>query len=187
MRSAFYALLALTLAAAMSACEGDSFLTDATVIRDTIELAAPGSSAELASAIDITNAANGIAVRRPERLEDAQQWDLALRTTESGGLALRTFEAPGQGLRGAGLSLQTTDFEALERAPRNSSEYTSGLVNIAVGNVFTVRSRQFGTSLGFACTTFAKLKVVAVDAAAGTARFAIMANAGCDDERLVAD
>jgi len=187
-RSALFALLlTLPLAAALSACEGDSFLTDATVVRDSVELAAPTATVDLPSALDFTNAGAGIALRRPERTEDAQQWDLALRRTETSGFALRTFEAPGQSLRGAGLSAQASDFEALERAPRNSSDYTTGLIPISVGNVFAVRSRQYSTGLGFACTAFGKLKVVSVDAVAGTAKLAVIANAGCDDERLTAD
>ena len=174
-------LLSLAAAAAgLSGCDDNSMFAEARIITDTVTIAVPGSPSGLHSALDLVREAPPFALlRRPERTEDAQQWDLALRRVE-GGLALRPYSAPGSGLRGAGLAPAGTDFDRLERAPRGIPPYQYEQLAISEGASYVFRSRIYGGG----CTKYAKGRILETDLEAGTARMVIAINENCEDERL---
>jgi hypothetical protein len=180
------ALLApLVLAAPLlSACEDNSFLVDVLLSTDTVTVGLPGS--EMASALDLARATLGAPLlRRPETLRDAQEWDVTLRRTGTA-FSLRSNQAIATGVRGAGISPTSSSFETVERAPRETSSYETDPVALSVGATYFIRSRQFSAGLGV-CQKFAKMKVLALDQAAGTAQLALVVNENCDDERLTDD
>jgi hypothetical protein len=178
-------LAPLALAAPLlSACEDTGFLPDVFLSKDTVTLGLPGS--ELPSALDIARPSIVAALLvRPEALSSAGEWDLGLR--RSGAVfSLRPNEATGAGVRGAGIAVSPTPFETAEEAPRATSAYSTVALPLTVGTTYFSRSRQFAVGVG-ACVRYAKIKVLALDQAAGTAQLALVINENCDDERLTDD
>jgi DNA-binding transcriptional LysR family regulator len=178
------AALVLLSAVALAACGDSSTAVEARIVSDTVTLAVPSAEASEPSAIDLVRDQPPFTFRRfPERLGDAQQWDLALRRADAG-LALRPYSIPGAALRGTGIAVASTDYDRLDRAPRGTAAYRFSTTPIALGTTYVVRSRQYAPGPGAVCTKYGKLKVVALDAAAGTARIAVSVNENCEDERL---
>jgi hypothetical protein len=176
-------IAALALGTALSACDGEPLLSPQ-IVSDTVTIAVPDAPSGLASAIDLVRIAPPYTLRRrPEQLQDSQQWDFALRRTD-GGLALRPIVPVGGG-RGAGLARSGTDWDALTSAPRPVQAYLFETVPLEEGATFVARSRQYGGS-GMACVKFAKLQVLALDVVAGTAHLRVVVNENCEDERLTA-
>lgn len=169
----------------LAACDDDGLLQDAVISADSADLGLPGSASR-GSALDLVRtSANATLVRRPERLADAQQWDVAVRRTPSGAFVLRQYDAEGTGVRGAGIAVTTQSFDAIEEAPRSLAAYTfNGDVPLSANGVYFFRSRQFGGGIGLVCVKYAKARVVALDPAAGEVRLALVINENCDDERL---
>jgi hypothetical protein len=185
-RLRYFALLASLLACAplLTACNDNGFLAELVLSPDTAVIGLPGSAQ--GSAIDIVRATAGARlVRFPERLDDAEQWDVTLRRTDAG-LVLRPFDPVGSQLAGAGVAVAARDFDAIQDAPRGNASYSDEDLPLAANGVYFIRSRQFSSS-GIVCVKYAKLKVLALDAAAGTVQFAMVINEGCDDERLADD
>lgn len=181
---AFVLLSAVALGAALPACNDSSTMVEARIVSDTVTLAVPSAEGTEPSAIDLVREQPPFTFRRfPERIGDAQQWDLALRRTDAG-LALRPFSIPGATLRGAGIAVASADYDELERAPRGTAAYRFETTPITLGTTYVARSRQYSPGGGAVCTKYGKLKVVALDVAAGTARFAVSINENCEDERL---
>ena len=186
LRLPLIAAAALTcLAAGLSACDDNPFLAEILLTRDTVLIAAPTAGADLPSAIDLVRQNRVNFTRRPETLQDAQVWDFALRDA-GGSLVLRPYQPIGTTSGGAGIAPAAGDFEALDEAPRTESTYGTAPVTLSQGQVLYLRSRRFSSGLG-ACVKYARAKVVELDAAAGTARLAIVVNDNCTDERLVED
>lgn len=186
MRLRLLTLLApLALAAPLlSACEDNGFLADVLLSTDTVTIGLPGG--ETASAVDVARTFLGASLlRRPETVRDAQEWDVALRRTGTV-FSLRPNEALATGLRGAGIAQANTPFETAEEAPRETSAYSSDPVALAVGNSYFIRTRQFPAGVSL-CVKYAKMKVLALDQAAGTAQLALVINENCSDERLTDD
>jgi hypothetical protein len=182
-RLRYFALLLSLFAFAplLTACE-DGLLTDAVVVPDTARIALPGGST--GSAIDIVRPTSGAQlVRFPERVGDAEQWDVALRRSASGGLELRPYQPLGGGSASAGIGVGSGSFETIEEAPRADAAYQTAPLPITANGIYFIRSRQFSGG----CVRYAKARVVELDAAAGTARIALVINLGCDDERLTDD
>lgn len=187
MRLRLFVLLASLFACAplLSACDDSGLLGTLILSSDTTAIGLPGGNAE-GSAIDIVRSSGDFdLVRNPERLTDAEQWDFALRSTGTG-FVFRPFTPVASSLRGAGMAVSTRSFEALEDAPRGNSSYSSDPVPVTLNGVYLLRSRQFlsGSSV---CVKYAKLRVVEINQAASTVRFAVVINEGCDDERLTDD
>lgn len=188
MRLRFLTLLASLLAVAplLTACEDDGFLQDAIVLTDTVVLGLPGS--DRGSALDLVRASsNATLVRRPERLQDAEQWDIALRRNEAGALVLHPYDALGTGARGAGITVADRDFATIDEAPRGNAAYGDDDVAATLNTTYFFRSRQFASSLGGSCVKYAKAKIIEVDQALSRVRFALAINENCDDERLSDD
>jgi hypothetical protein len=176
----------VAVAPLLTACENDGFLQDAIVLTDTVVLGLPGS--DRGSALDLVRAsANATLVRRPERLQDAEQWDIALRRTEAGALVLRPYDALGTGARGAGIAVAERAFEAIDEAPRGNAAYSQEDVPATLNATYFFRSRQFAGALSGSCVKYAKAKIIEVDAALNRVRFALAINENCDDERLTDD
>lgn len=165
-----------------AACDDPLGLQEAVIDRDTmLTLAAPTADTTLATALDF---AQGIILRNPERVEDAANWDFALR--QSGG-AVRLIPQPIELRSRRPLLARSSDaFSEIERAPTGRSAYGDTAVTLVPGDVYIFRSRQYPTNFGL-CYNYGKFRVLAVNAARGTATFSIAANVGCADERLEAD
>ena len=183
----FAVLLALPLAAVLTACEDDPFVTETLLTRDTVSIGLPAGAEALPSALDLVRGQDPSLLRYPELVFHAEQWDFALRRPTAGSLALRPYTAPGSGLRPAGIATASGDFEAIAEAPRTASSYSTETVPIALNASYFLRSRQALLSVGATCFKYAKVKVLALDAAAGTAQLVVVINENCDDERLVED
>jgi hypothetical protein len=181
-----YLLLAAVFAASsLGACGDDPLLGDVQLSTDTVTLTVPGAVGT-PSALDLARTTSPFTLlRRPELVQDAAEWDVALRST-AGGLRFLPFDQPGSPYRGAGIRTSTEDYDTIEEAPRATGAYGGEAVPVTVNGVYLFRSRQYPTSGGL-CVNYARAKVLAADPAAGTARVAIVINRNCDDERLQDD
>lgn len=178
-----FVLLAAFIAAPglLGACGDDPLFPDIQLSTDTVTLTVPGSDA--ASALDLARAQIPFTLlRRPELIQDAGEWDVALRRSGAG-LVFQPFDEPGSPFRGAGIRTTGDDFDTIDEAPRATTAYGDQPVAVTVNGVYLFRSRQYSASGGL-CVNYARAKVLAVDAAAGTARMALVVNRNCDDERL---
>ena len=170
--------------ALLGACGDDPLFPDVQITTDTVTLTVPGDLKP--SALDIARATLPFTLlRRPELVQDAGEWDIALRRTGAG-LVFLPFGEPGSPFRGAGIRTTTDDYDTIDEAPRAVTAYGTQAVPVTVNQVYLFRSRQYGTS-GGVCVNYARAKVLATDVAAGTARLAIVINRNCDDERLQED
>jgi hypothetical protein len=185
----FLALPIVFLAALLGAC-GDATGVGANpnILQDTVLLAAPSqTNSALPSALDVLSNGGAVGgVRFPERPEDAEQWDVAIRLR--GG---ELFFAPPASLgftnfslRRAGITDPITDqsFEDIRDAPGSARYVTDRAVPIRAGASYVIRSRTSGR-----CTTFAKVQPLQVDVAAGTVQLRYAASLFCGDTRLFAE
>ena len=187
MRLRYFALLASLLACTplLSACGDNGLLAELILSPDTAVIGLPAGNAS-GSAIDFVRASGDFdLVRNPERVADAEQWDIALRSTASG-LVFRPFVPVASNLRGSEISVATRSFDDIDDAPRGNSSYTREPVPVTANGVYLVRSRQF-TSSGVLCVKYAKMRVLELNTALQTVRVAVVINEGCDDERLSDD
>lgn len=179
-RLALYVLLlALPLSLALGACEETSLFGEVRLVADTVTVGTPTGPSGLPSAIDIAREA-GIEplLSRPETLTDAGRWDFAVRQASAGApVVLRAFR-PVQGTGAAGIAPSSRDFDQVDEAPRGGG-YQSEPVTLVQGATYLLRSRRYS-----ACVSYGKAKVLALDAAQGTATLALVVNENCDDERL---
>jgi hypothetical protein len=187
-RFARLSVLLMTLFAStalLGACGDDPLFPDVALTTDTVTLTVPGAQAP--SALDLIRIQPPFALlRHPELVRDAGEWDIALRRGETG-LVLRPYDAPGSPYRGAGLTRAEGDYDGITEAPRATSAYASTPLAAAQGNVFFFRSRQYPSQGGALCFNFAKARILELNAAAGTARVALVINDNCEDERLEDD
>ncbi|HUP89893.1 MAG TPA: hypothetical protein VM100_11095 [Longimicrobiales bacterium] len=124
--------------------------------------------------------------RTPIRVEAAGTvgaWDVVLAGTTTLQLV------PAGAFQGnpsrAGIAVITgATFDALKEAPSDTAAFTQQPVTIANGGVYVVRTRRYACSFSTA-VNFAKVKVVALDVAAGSARFAVVRNPYCNDRSFV--
>lgn len=181
----------ILLAALLSACEGDDYNIDPLIASDTLDLAAPTSGTGLPSALDITavGSANDAGGRYPERVEDAEQWDLAVRFV---GGQLMLVPAGQVGVNDAGGRSRAAiteartgrTFEAVREAPGRSEFLTDRGVALQTGSVYVARSRLM--PCGFtASEQYAKLQPLELDLARQRVRLQIVTNGRCGDPRLV--
>jgi hypothetical protein len=181
-RIAALALL-FPLASALAACDDPFGGREPLLASDTLTLAAPSvDSLRLGSAIDLLRANT---VVFPERIGDAfplPNWDVALRAS-NGQLLLRPARTDA-GRTGARITTaRMVDFAQARSAPESREEYGEDAVVLEEGRVYFVRSRAYA-QLGVRCVNFAKIQPVALNAAAGTARLAIVSSGTCNDRRL---
>jgi hypothetical protein len=169
-----------------SACDGGTgYRIEPLITSDTVDLAAPGSSADLPTALDVTSTGGFIAGGRfPERQQDAEQWDLAIRVRDgqvvfvpAGALGLSSNPGITHPLMGQ-------SFDQVIEAPGTGSFVTDSAVVVQEGAVYVVRSRNFPCGFGRAAQ-YAKIQPLAVSAVDGTVRLRIATNEVCGDPRLV--
>ncbi|HEX6373948.1 MAG TPA: hypothetical protein VF006_33780 [Longimicrobium sp.] len=171
--------------ALLGACGDDPLFPDVQITTDTVTVTVPGGTAP--SAVDLVRIqAPFTLLRSPELVRDAGEWDITLRRAEGGGLIFRPFDQPGSPLRGAGILPTSDSFDRISEAPRGTNDYGNDAVPVSLNAVYYLRSRQYPSQAGL-CVNYAKAKVLALDAAAGTAQLAIVINDNCDDERLEDD
>jgi hypothetical protein len=182
----FIVLAALIVSSALlGACGDDPLFPDIQISTDTVTLTVPGGTA--ASAVDLVRIQSPFTLlRHPELVQDAGEWDITLRRGDAGGLVFRPFDQPGSPLRGAGIIVTPQNFDNISDAPRGTGAYGDQPVAATLGGVYFFRSRQYPSQAGL-CVNYAKAKVLALDAAAGTAQVALAINDNCDDERLKDD
>jgi hypothetical protein len=183
-RLRFIALLAPLLATAplLGACGDGGLLSELVLSPDTAVVGLPGGNAA-GSALDFVRATGDFdLLRNPELVADAEQWDIALRSTGTG-LVFRPFQPIASNTRGAGITVSSSGFDEIDEAPRATSAYSTSDVPVTNNGVYLVRSRQFSSS-GIVCVHYAKMRVLEVNAPASTVRVAVVINEGCDDERL---
>lgn len=168
------AFVCLSLALGLGACDDPLGLGDPEIAADSIDLRVAQLNADTPSAIDILTRPPGL--RYPERSVDAQEWDVQLRRS-GGSLILAPFTLLG-GSRAAGVRLATEAFLEIDEAPRRRADYSIEPITLQEGATYFIRSRNLN------CVKFGALKVVDLDVAEGTGRFAIRSNTVCDDERL---
>lgn len=182
MRAIPAAVLLLLALAPLAAC-GDATGLELSLASDTVTVAVPDAPSGEATAIDLVRTAPPFTLlRRPERVEDAEQWDFALRRS-GGTLALRPYDPLSPALRGAGIAVATRDYDQLDRAPRGTGPYGTETIELTEGTTYVARSRQYGGG----CANYAKFKVVDLDVAAGTVELAVTLNDRCEDDRLAED
>ena len=186
----FAAGLVLPLIAVLAACDDPAgFRLDPIIVTDTVELAAPTAASALPSALDIISFPGQRLIgggRFPERAEDAEQWDVAVRM-RNGSLVLLPAAAAGLGspsLARAMVTRPITDrsFDAVREAPGRSSFVSDSAVALQPGSVYVVRSREVSR-----CSWYAKLEPLQINAAAGTVRLRVVTNERCGDPRLVGE
>ena len=184
MRSISAIFLALFALAATACDDGTGFRIDPLLATDTVEIAAAGVPGGLPTALDVTATAGVIeGGRYPEREEDAEQWDVALRL-RAGSLVFVPAGALGlQSRAGVTRALQGETFASLVEAPGRSAFLSDSAVVVQQGAVYSIRSRQLSGTFGV-CTQYAKVQPLSVDVAAGRVRLMITTNERCEDPRL---
>lgn len=186
----FAAGLVLPLIVVLAGCDDPAgFRLDPIIVTDTVELAAPTAASALPSALDVISFPGQRFIgggRFPERAEDAEQWDVAVRM-RNGSLVLLPAAAAGlgsQSLARARVTGPITDrnFDAVREAPGRSSFVSDSAVALQLGSVYVVQSREVSR-----CFQYAKLEPLQINAAAGTVRLRVVTNERCSDPRLVAE
>lgn len=182
--AAIPALAAMVLA--FAACGDDGLgLGPVQLSTDTVTLAAPTSASGMGTAVDLLS---GNAVRFPERLSDAGEWDLALRQSGAA-FSLLPFRTLTGGTTVQAAAFRSDDpITRIEFAPTGQSRYTlTTLFPIAEGQVYVARSRLGQGPFNTPCIRYSKFQVLDLDAAAGTAKFEFITNLDCNDDRLTPD
>jgi hypothetical protein len=169
-------------AVSMVACDDPFAIDDWTSVTDTIQVFSV-SRPELIGQPSAYDFVTRVLVR-VESPTSAGSWDIALRD-ENGQLAL----APAGSFQGqtsrAGLALITnTTFEELSEAPGDTASYSVTPRIVQPGQIYAVRSRRAGCGFNVG-VRFGKIKIISVDQAAGTVRFASVVNPLCNNRDLI--
>jgi hypothetical protein len=182
-RLASSAILLLSLSFA-TACKDNLGPSDWVAYPDTVDifsLSRPDYQG-LPSAYDMVNRQR-VAV---EALGVTGSWDFAL-LEEGGALKLM----PSGAIKGldssAGIApLAGKAFDDVTTLPSDTALYKrTSAVALESGVVYAVRSRRYYPYSGAACSMFAKLEPVTIDAAKGELRFRIVRNPNCNDRSMV--
>lgn len=189
----FRLLFALPLLAAaglsLAACDDPTGIGQQIIVNDTVTIGVPNLVPDsVPTALDVVSGdqVSIVGGRFPERPGQAENWDVTVRL-QNGTFMLLPRGAVGlESLRAAVTEAITgTTFESLDEAPSSSRFSSSRGVALSVGSVYVVRSRVYRQpGLGVNCWQFAKVQPTALNAAAGTATFAVATSAGCQDTRL---
>jgi hypothetical protein len=174
--------LLCALAVSMAACDEDLGLDEWNATPDTVTLYSL-SRPEFINQPSAYDFINHI-VLRVESPTSTGNWDVAL-LDQGNGLAL----VPAGGFEGqtsrAALSIVTgATFEELEEAPEDTTRFSYAAVPVTPGQVLAVRTRR--ASCAFSNSVrYGKVKIIDVNAAAGTVRFASIVNPFCNDRSLI--
>ena len=180
---------ALPVALLFGACDSNNSDFDPLLAVDTFEIVAPTAGSSLPTAVDIT-ALSGVIFggRFPEELEDAGEWDLALRLVNgelqfvpAGSIGIQDISGVSRAAITEPLNGRT--FESVTQAPNPAAFVTDHGVPVRLGGVYAARSRLVPCGLS-AVEQYSKLQPLEVDLAAQKVRFRIQTNARCADQRL---
>src|SRR5687767_12331510 len=173
MLSAFKLARLLVIAAAvlpMVACEEDLGLDDWTAFVDTTTIYSLSRPELLGqpSAYDFFNQS----ADEVETPSATGSWDFAVLDSGNQLVFLPASGFEGQTSR-AGLALITgTTFEELREAPDDTARYSTAAVAVQPGQVYAVRTRRDQCNTFSAGVRFGKMKIIAVNPAAGSVTFA---------------
>jgi len=176
-------LLLLTIVAGLGACSDNLGPQAWNATPDTITLYSASRIDLLGfpSAYDFVN----LNLVRLENPGSTGSWDVALTGGPAGPMQLVPASAfEGQTSRAAVATISGQTFEALTSAPSDSAAFVSQPVTIVTGGVYVVRTRRYACSFSTA-VNYAKIKALAVDPAAGTARLELVRNPICNDRSFV--
>jgi hypothetical protein len=181
-----YIPLFATLIVAFTACDDPAFRIDPLLSSDTVTVFAPTAENQgRPTALDVTALQFFIqGPRFPERSEDAEQWDFAVRVrnNELTLVPARVLGLTSRAALAGPLAAQT--FEEVREAPAAAAFRMDSAVVMRTGQVYAARSRD--TGLGFGqCNQYSKLQPLEVDVAAGRLVLRITTNERCGDLRLV--
>lgn len=140
--------------------------------------------AGMASAINLTG--NFLSLVAIDDLGAATEWDFMLGEDEGNLLWVPSSVVPGrEDSRSSTARMQETTLEEVRRAPEPSGDrYSKEPVVLEEGVVYVLRSRRSNTCY-IRGSNYAKMKVIALDPALGTAEIAIVRNPYCDNRDLV--
>lgn len=175
--------------AALPACENPNAAGfEAQLVTDTVTLVVPDPARPLegdvtGSALDVVASAFGeILVRRPERVSDAGQWDVAIRRRGGELVLMPPAVLALRGAQGrAAITPVEVAFDDLRDASTRGTFTPDSVAVLRPAAVYLLRSRDCSSGGG---NQYAKLEALAVDVAAGTARLRVVANRQCNDPRL---
>ena len=122
-----------------------------------------------------------IARALPVRVDQTLQWDFLFRI-RSGVAELVPFSAAADSVTDSGLQVSEERFEAVLEAPEEGYTLNAALP-IRPGDVLIGRSRIDPTQF-LACSRYVKLRILVIDAEAGTVTFEHLANPNCGDTVL---
>lgn len=179
--------LPLLAAALLTAACDDPFANPAWSDRpDTVIVFSAYRSeyAGMPSAVNLTG--NFLSLVAIDDLGAASEWDFMLGEDASGMLWVPSSVVPGQSdSRSSIARVDATNLDEVTRAPEPGGDrYTREPVTLEVGAVYVLRSRRSNTCY-VRGSNYAKMKVVGLDAALGTAEIAIVRNPYCDNRDLV--
>ncbi|MGH7552655.1 MAG: hypothetical protein ACREMQ_06460 [Longimicrobiales bacterium] len=113
-------------------------------------------------------------------------WDFALAEQNGQFVMVPAGSFGGITSRAGIATLGPGSLDAVTEAPRDTARFSTAPVPIATGSIYVLRSRREGCgAFGGTGVRYAKLHAVAVDAATGTFRFAVVRNPYCNDRALV--
>lgn len=115
----------------------------------------------------------------------AGAWDVVL-IDNANGLALEsaaTFEGVTSKARIA--TITNTSFDKVATAPKDTTAYSVGPVQLSMGSVYVIKSRTATCALTQG-PIYAKLQPLEIDVAKGIFRFAFVDNPNCNDRSLIA-
>jgi hypothetical protein len=177
-----WSFLLFPILTALTACDDDLFKVDWEENPDTAflySLARP--ELNLLSGFDFIS-------RIPVRIESPNatgQWDMVL-DTHDGELVLLPPGAIGiVGSKARIIPMGDTDFDAVRRAPSDTTMYIGDEpVPVVVGHVYVVRTRQQAGFYGRTCVYYGKFEPLEKDPVAGTMVFQFDASPVCNSRKL---
>lgn len=174
--------LLLSLAVTTTACRDDLGLDDWVAIPDTVTLYSMSRPELLGqpSAYDFINHL----VMRVEALSAAGNWDVAVRDSGSSLVLAPAASFTGQTQSRAALAIVNRSFDELAEAPADTSQFSTAPVLLEPGQVMAVRTRRAPCAFSNS-VRYAKLRILEVDAAAGTVKFESITNPFCNDRKLI--
>jgi len=120
--------------------------------------------------------------RSAVRTDQSNAWDFVFLVDSENGPTLRARESILGLESDAGLQTSDSEFDLLAKAPENGYT-TNEPVSIAVGSVFTVRSRQT-LSFRTRCRVFGKLEIISIEGTPATVTFRFVINPNCEQRDI---
>lgn len=118
------------------------------------------------------------------RVDQGPNWDFLFELDEAGEPLLSPFGAVTGEPSDAGLQRTPLSFEEIVEAPREGYA-THASIAVTEGDVLFAVSRRDPALGGIRCRRFAKLRILAIDAEAGTLTFEQLTNPNCEVTGLV--